>query len=191
MQTYPHHPILKWEGKSHGGHEAVLGKPGDGVRFTYSYQPTCYRRGKYKILIEVFEGPGHHDWGCFDEQDQPVRYYHDYTVAMEEADRIAWVLIADRFPFRTAHRGNDQFVIHANGLIGRPGEEPSGEWQFLKVFQKHENNRGVEKEIFLHDLLLDPDAIPWKFADGSQRSFIYDIDHGTYRTWINPGYHVT
>lgn len=69
---------------------------GDGVRFTLSHQPTCYRRGKYRLLVEVAEGPSHLKWGCFDDQDQPMRYYHDEGNAKREADAIAKVLLADR-----------------------------------------------------------------------------------------------
>ncbi len=58
--------------------------------------PTCYRRGPHKILIEVFGGPHHNKWGCFDDADQPVRYYHKSYIAKAEAETIAQVLMKDR-----------------------------------------------------------------------------------------------
>jgi hypothetical protein len=77
--------------------EALIGNwPNDGVRFGISYQPTCHRRGPYKLLIEVCGGPNHHKWGCFDEADQPVRYFHKLSNAIDEACQIAKVLLAER-----------------------------------------------------------------------------------------------
>lgn len=79
--------------------EATIGdfERGDGVRFTLDHRPTCYRRGPWHLLIEVASGPHHHAWGCFDEQDQPSRWYHDQHAAQEEARRIAAVLVRDRW----------------------------------------------------------------------------------------------
>lgn len=77
---------------------AVLGDPdgGDGVRFSLEHRPTCYRRGPWLLKVEVVSGPGHELWGCFDEQDQPVRNFHDPGRALDEANAIAHVLWADR-----------------------------------------------------------------------------------------------
>ncbi len=90
--------VLKWEPTpGETNHQtAWLGTPLDGVQFTLTYYPTCYRRGPWRLLIEVCHGPAHHKWGCFDEADQPLRYYHDEGVAKDEAERIAIVLQADR-----------------------------------------------------------------------------------------------
>jgi hypothetical protein len=76
--------------------EAILGTPEDGVRFTYVYQGSCYRRGQHKLLIDVFGGPNHEKWGCFDDQDQPMRYYHKKTNLLSEANEIALILLIDR-----------------------------------------------------------------------------------------------
>jgi len=73
-----------------------LGVPGDCVDFFLSHQPTCYRRGPWRLLIEVCGGEHHFDWGCFDDADQPLRYFHDGRYAMQEAESIARVLKADR-----------------------------------------------------------------------------------------------
>ena len=79
--------------------EATVGdfKGGDGVRFTLDHRPTCYRRGPWHLRIEVASGPHLYAWGCFDDQDQPSRWYHDQHTAQEEARRIAAVLVRDRW----------------------------------------------------------------------------------------------
>lgn len=89
---------LEWK-KQDGYEEALLGEytAGDGVRFTLTIHPTCYRRGPYKLLIEVAGGENHHKWGCFDEDDQPTRWFHGKEVAFYEAQAIADVLYFDRF----------------------------------------------------------------------------------------------
>lgn len=76
--------------------KATIGIPSDGVTFSLSYRMTCYRRGKWRLLIRVHEGKHHNDWGCFDDADQPERNYHSLENAMSEAEAIAAVLIADR-----------------------------------------------------------------------------------------------
>lgn len=88
--------LLNWERKSEYHQDAQLGTPGDGVLFTISYQPTCHRRGMYKLLIDVCGGDNHELWGCFDSQDQPVRYYHSEANAKSEAEALARVLWAGR-----------------------------------------------------------------------------------------------
>ncbi len=89
-------PGLKWEEVGHGK-DAILGTLEDGVRFSYSHRPTCYRRGPHCFLIEVLGGPFHHTWGCFDEADSPARNYHDAVVGFQEMERIAKVLWEDRY----------------------------------------------------------------------------------------------
>lgn len=78
--------------------EATIGnfEGEDGVRFSLEHYPTCYRRGPWKLLIEVNERKAPHKWGCFDEQDQPVRFYHSEERAKQEAEAIAKVLLKDR-----------------------------------------------------------------------------------------------
>lgn len=87
--------ILKWEdmGKSE---QALLGALHDGVWFYLTHHPTCYRRGPYKLYVDICYGSNHYKWGCFDEQDQPVRWYHSTDNAKSEAEAIASVLLADR-----------------------------------------------------------------------------------------------
>lgn len=78
--------------------EATVGDyaGGDGVRFSLEHRPTCYRRGVWRLLVEVAQGPNHEKWGCFDDQDQPMRYYHAREAAESEAQAIADVLVRDR-----------------------------------------------------------------------------------------------
>jgi len=91
---------LEWEplDGSNLSEEAILGNPdiGDGVRFWISHMPTCYRRGPFRLGIEVAGGHRHHLWGCFDDQDQPMRWYHKKENALSEAQAIADVLWVDR-----------------------------------------------------------------------------------------------
>jgi len=88
--------LLEWKDEPKKNFSAVLGNSEDGVVFAISSYPTCYRRGKWRLLITVYDGPHHHDWGCFDEADQPQRWYHDLNTAFAEAERIAKVLYEDR-----------------------------------------------------------------------------------------------
>jgi hypothetical protein len=97
-------PFLEWTTPpdTHAPYrEAILGDfdGGDGVRFSLIAQPTCYRRGVWKLLVEVAPGPMHHAWGCFDQADQPMRYYHLEFCALREAEALAAVLLADRAKF--------------------------------------------------------------------------------------------
>lgn len=88
---------LQWKQTGPHHEEAKLGREGDGVLFSLSYYPTCYRRGPWRLLVEVFDGPHHHEWGCFDEADQPMRNFHHRDNALGEAQAIADVLWKDRF----------------------------------------------------------------------------------------------
>lgn len=81
---------------THNPSIATLGEPLDGVTFYLTHYPTCYRRGKWRLMVDIHGGPGHHKWGCFDEQDQPLRNYHNKECLLQEADSIARVMILDR-----------------------------------------------------------------------------------------------
>jgi len=50
-------------------------------------------------LVEVAHGPDHIRWGCFDDADQPHRYYHKKANAIDEAQSIADVLVRDRIKY--------------------------------------------------------------------------------------------
>jgi hypothetical protein len=85
-----------WLGSSGTVQVACLGQVDDGVDFIIQHMPSCYRRGPYRLLVEVRGGVWHHAWGCFDHQDQPMRYYHSLDNCKDEAERIAQVLLRDR-----------------------------------------------------------------------------------------------
>ena len=86
--------ILDWK-PIDGYQDAILGDfdGGDGVRFNLIHMPTCYRRGPWRLIIEIEDG--RRTWGCFDDQDQPMRWYHSERVAKEEAQIIADILRSD------------------------------------------------------------------------------------------------
>lgn len=92
------HPVWSWDPTTGPAYvEGFLGSgPDDGVRFTIEYRPTCYRRGPFCLHVEVCSGENHERWGCFDEQDQPLRYYHDVMNCLAEARLLAKVLWQDR-----------------------------------------------------------------------------------------------
>jgi len=96
-------PKLNWEAQGEYGarEEALVGDfyAGFGVRFSLEYRPSCYRRGPYCLLVEVAHGPDHIKWGCFDDADQPHRYYHKKANAIDEAQSIADVLVRDRIKY--------------------------------------------------------------------------------------------
>jgi len=92
-------PGSKLEWKDHGRYWSLeVGNPtdGDGVTFHLEYYGTCYRRGPWKLVIEVAKGNQHHLWGCFDDQDQPMRWYHTVGALDLEVEAIAAVLLTDR-----------------------------------------------------------------------------------------------
>jgi len=90
--------LLAWRSKAPHYRVAEIGDydAGDGARFHLEHQPSCYRRGPHKLILEIASGKRHHWWGCFDDADAPLRWYHDVAVAQSEAQRIADVLWADR-----------------------------------------------------------------------------------------------
>ena len=79
--------MLGWVSDGHH-YEARIGGL-SGVTFTLECLPTCYRRGPWRLMVTVDHGPDHHRWGCFDDADQPMRYYHKLESAIAEADAIA------------------------------------------------------------------------------------------------------
>lgn len=91
---------LDWQPGEYRNVEAVLKNPDEtvGVRFSLDVYPTCFRRGPYRLLIDVESGPYHIAWGCFDHQDQPMRWYHSKDTAMSEAQAIADVFVRDFKP---------------------------------------------------------------------------------------------
>ncbi len=88
--------LLEWK-QCEYHEEAKLGSEELGfVTFSLSYHPSCHRRGPWRLFVEVDSGPHHYAYGCFDDQDQPMRYFHKEANARDEAEMIADVLLAER-----------------------------------------------------------------------------------------------
>jgi hypothetical protein len=85
---------LNWIGTLEGP-DAVLGNfyGMDGVRFSMMWMPTCNLRGPWRLLIEIRNA--NQTWAYFDDEDQPMRWYHSKERAMAEAQAIADVLAKD------------------------------------------------------------------------------------------------
>jgi len=110
IQTLIGYQGLKWKEDNPHYFEAILmfnNDPDDFARFGISICPTCYRRGPYRLLIEICGNENHIKWGCFDDQDQPTRYYHDLRNAISECELIARVLLIDRTKYGLEHDGQD------------------------------------------------------------------------------------
>jgi len=113
---------------------ATIGTDDDGVTFRFQHVPTCYRRGPWRLHVEVHGGPGHHKWGCFDDQDQPTRHYHLKESLLTEADAIARVLITDRceqgpipFDLRAFHKSRIMFIVVSGHLLTAERDDRSHE----------------------------------------------------------------
>lgn len=116
-------PKTTWRQATANCVETLLGNGEDGVLVTLDHRPTCYRRGPYRALIEVLGGKHHHDWGCFDEADQPERNYHGREAALSEIEAILDVLWKDRFPnwfaFEVTLKGYDiERVSKVEAIMG-------------------------------------------------------------------------
>lgn len=135
---------LEWR-DTQWGPEALLGDfaGDDGVRFSLMHMPTCHRRGPWRLLVEVADA--RREWGCFDEQDQPMRWYHSEQRAREEAQAIADVLVADHEGKTLARatvrieRGTPEWTYAWDALMAKTGDpDPSGrcpdcgeEWVYM------------------------------------------------------------
>lgn len=93
---------------------AVVGDEKDGASFYLSCHPTCYRRGPWKLVVDVHGGEHHHKWGCFDEQDQPIRWYHHKDSALREAHAIATVLLGDRMRTEEFHEHKKERLVEGD-----------------------------------------------------------------------------
>lgn len=66
-----------------------------GFRFSIIDMPTNNIRGRYRLLIEP---GGRESSDRFDNDDQPMRYYHDRECLLSEAEAIATALIKGNEP---------------------------------------------------------------------------------------------
>lgn len=89
----------------------------------------------------------------------------------------------------------ERWTIHDDGNVQRhdvppPYNQPSGQWRITGAVTR--NNFGhVTRHWSLAEILADPSVIPWKFANGKQRTFLTDYDHGSNREWRSPGHSVS
>ena len=82
---------LEWKRERLNYEYAIIGEHSAGnVVFHLERQPSCQIRGQFKLIIETH---GHEF--SFDYDDQPMRYYHNYKAAKDEAFRIASALMRD------------------------------------------------------------------------------------------------
>ena len=88
---------------------------------------------------------------------------------------------------RTILKGSEYMTLHENGDISRPEikMKASGNWKISGAVTR--NNLGhVTKFYSLAEILDNPAKIPWQHANGKQKTFVCDLDHGTNREWRNP-----
>lgn len=92
---------------------------------------------------------------------------------------------------RTIEHGSEYMKLHADGCISRPQIHmgPSGQWRVTGAVTR--NNFGyITRRWTLDEIIANPGAIPWRFKNGAQRTFIQDFDHGTMREWRSPCHRV-
>ena len=84
------------------------------------------------------------------------------------------------------------WTILENGNVQRndvEGFQPSGKWVITGAVERN-NLGGVVRTYTLAEVLANPSAIPWKHKNGTQRTCLTDIDHGTRREMASPSYTV-
>lgn len=92
---------------------------------------------------------------------------------------------------RDIYHGIEVMRLHEDGTVSRPaiGMKASGHWLITGAVTR--NNLGViVRRYSLAELLSNPRVIPWQFANGKQRTFVQDLDHGTRREWCSPTYSI-
>ena len=82
-----------------------------------------------------------------------------------------------------------ELCLEPDGCIHIPSFKASGQWKLLEVIEL-DNTRHDKRHYSLLEVLLAPEKIPWKFKNGTQKSFIIDWDHGTHRRWASPPHHI-
>lgn len=86
--------------------------------------------------------------------------------------------------------GSEYMEMNDKGEITRPEigmNTPSGHWKVTGAVTRNNFGR-VTRQYSLAEILADPNSIPWKFANGKQKTFVQDYDHGTHREWRSPGH---
>ena len=83
---------------------------------------------------------------------------------------------------KTITHGSEYWKLHEDGAIERPGlvRPDAKAWRIVGAVRR--NNFGVAAEAYtLADILRG--GIQWRHANGAQRVFVRDMDHGTLREW--------
>jgi len=90
---------------------------------------------------------------------------------------------------RTILHGGEYWKLHDTGAIERPGlvtPDPSA-WRVVGAVERN-NFWRVVRRYSLEDILRG--GIEWKHANGKQKTFVLDYDHGTIREWRSPGHRI-
>lgn len=88
----------------------------------------------------------------------------------------------------TIRTRTETYTVDDDGDINRPGLPgftPSGQWKFLGL--RRYNNFGKPCEYRgMKTLLVNPVA-DITYKNGKPKWVVCDMDHGTYREWMQPG----
>lgn len=100
--------------------------------------------------------------------------------------------MAPRKKVATIFSGSEHMDLYDDGCIGRTGKcsfGPSGQWKVTGAVTR--NNFGyITRRFTLAEILSDPGAIPWHHANGKQKTFLTDFDHGSDREWWRSNHRV-
>ena len=72
-------------------------------------------------------------------------------------------------------------------LDGHAG--PSDSWRVAGAVTLNAFGHATRRYT-LAEVLANPEAIPWQYKNGVQRTFLLDFDHETLREWRNPRHSV-
>ena len=86
---------------------------------------------------------------------------------------------------KTIQSGSKYYKLQEDGTI----ENFSTSWRVVGAVEINNFGNNV-RQYSLKDILQSPEAIPWKWKNGKQRTHIIDLDHGTIRTWMSPSHKV-
>ena len=85
----------------------------------------------------------------------------------------------------------EYMILHANGHVEREqrGVAPSEEWRIIEAVTR--NNFGhITRFYSLEEIMENPESIPWRYANGNQKTYLRDLDRGTLREWRSPRHEV-
>lgn len=92
---------------------------------------------------------------------------------------------------KTIRYGSEFWRLHADGAIERPGlvAPNAAAWRVTGAVTR--NNFGhITARYSLADILGNA-PIPWSHANGAQKTFVRDFDHGAVREWRSPNHSIT